>query len=132
MVGLDDFELEVDVTSLGSDVTDLVGVMFRYENADNQYLFFINNDGVFALEQQLNGETDFIVGPSRADAINTGNSINRIRIQSDGPALAAYVNDELVAYIIDSTFRRGDINLFASGSSDQEAIFDNLVVTSID
>lgn len=123
---LDDFIVEVDTN--GEDC--ITGIMFRYEDGANYYSFVVSDAGVYALFQDLNDESDIIVGPSKADFINTGNESNRIKIIAEGSKISAYVNGELTIFINDDTFTRGDINLYALGNC--EATFDNLIVTELE
>lgn len=130
---LDDFMVEVDTKQIGGE-DNLIGIMFRYQNSDNNYIFVISDAGNAALFQYVDDELDIIVGPSQADHINSGNESNHIKIIAEGSKISAYVNGELTFFIYDDTFSRGDINLFAGslGGGIVDATFDNIVVTKLE
>jgi hypothetical protein len=131
----EDFTLDVDFIFVKEEGT--AGIMFRYLDDDNFYLlqiYELNGEGGYALSERVNGDQEIIAGASFADAIEVGmGASNHIRLEVSGPRIAAYVNDELLVYIIDDSFRSGSIELFADrfiSDDPYEIAFDNLVVTS--
>ncbi|MCX6025899.1 MAG: serine protease [Chloroflexi bacterium] len=133
--GLDvvDAIMEVEATTLGGPQDNDFGVLCRYQDNQNYYLFEISSDGYAIIAMYRAGEW---VGLSSdqyqpSDAIAQGEATNRIRAECIGPTLRLYVNDELVAEAEDSTLPSGDVGLIA-GTFDEagtDILFDNFKVS---
>jgi len=124
--------LDVDTKQIGGEAEGLIGIKFRYQDVDNNYVFALSNDGYCYLFQWRQGELDVIALSSQTDHVNNNNEGNHIQIIADGSKLSAYVNGELTIQIFDDTFRRGDINLYAVSTGDfLDAAFDNIVVKEL-
>jgi len=132
--GLDvqDAVIDVETTALDGPQDNDFGVICRYEDNQNFYVFEINSDGYAIIGMYRAGEW---LGLSSekflpSDAILQGNATNRMRAECAGSTLRLYVNDDLVAEADDSTFRSGDVGLIA-GTFDEpgtDILFDNFKV----
>ncbi len=126
-----DFLLDLDTTHQGGPLDNEFGVVFRYVDEDNYYLFSISSDGYYRLRKQIDNEWETIFGwlPSEAIEIGEG-SDNHITILAEGAQLTFLVNDVLLEQIEDDTFDFGGFGL-AVGTFDEgdvEIAFDNLQV----
>ena len=130
-----DFLLEIDTTHLGGPLDNEFGVVFRYVDDDNYYLFTISSDGYYRLQKRVDGEWETILGWLSSEAINVGEgSDNHITILAEGSQLTFLVNDVLLEQIEDDTFDSGGLGL-AAGTFDEgdvEIAFDNLQVWELE
>lgn len=126
-----DFLLDIDTTHLGGPLDNEFGVIFRYVDEDNYYLFSISSDGYYRLQKQVDDEWETILGWYSSEAIETGErSKNHITILAEGPQFIFLVNDVLLEQVEDDTFDAGSLGL-AAGTFDEgdvEIAFDNLQV----
>ena len=131
---LDDFDLEVDASQMGGPDGNEYGIMFRFQDAENYYLFAISGNGYFDLFCLIEGQAYNVVNWTEVPSVKQGLSTNHLRLVADGPQISMYVNGELLAIVPDNTFRRGDIALVAGTfeEGDVEIAFDNLKVTEIE
>ena len=113
------------------------GVICRYQNEENFYLFLISGDGYYAIAKYQSGseQVEYLSGEGQfqpSDAINQGVATNQIEASCIGNELALSINGILVTRITDPTFVIGDIGLgastFKSGTSSIQ--FDDIRVTA--
>lgn len=129
-----DVVAEVEVTPL-TPFSDIgAGVMCRADTSNNGdgYYFMINANGYYSIQV---GEGDNIVPLvdwEQSRAVNAGIDRNVIRAVCLGDQLAMYVNDELVASVVDTTYSSGFAGLaVAAGNNGVDMSFDNVTLYSI-
>lgn len=95
------------------------GLICRYQNEENFYLFLISGDGYYAIGKYQSGNPEVVYltegnqfQPS--DAINQGNATNRIEASCIGNELSLAVNGLALVTVTDPTFVTGDIGVAAS------------------
>lgn len=134
----DDVSIEVTATQLSGPNNNAYGLICRYQDEENFYIFLVSGDGYYAIGRYDGGSSriTYLTGESpyfyqESEAIFRGSAANRLRAECDGDRLAFFVNDELVDEVEDDTFVDGDIGLAASTFEPSTAVieFDNLVVT---
>jgi hypothetical protein len=131
---LDDFDLEVDASQVSGPDDNEYGILFRFQDAQNYYLFAISGNGHFDLFCLVDGQPYNVVNWTEVPSVEQGQSTNHLRLFADGATISMYANGELLATVPDNTFRRGDIGLMA-GSFEEggvEIAFDNLKVAEIE
>lgn len=121
-------------TNPGRDFTDVVitaqtrqvsgpgdnayGLICRYRDEDNFYVFLISGDGYYAIGKYAGDvpQVDYLTGPEYLPSafINQGVAANRLTVRCVGDELSLEVNGELLATVRDSTHTSGDIGLAAS------------------
>lgn len=130
-----DFLLDIDATHLGGPLDNEFGVIFRYVDGDNYYLFSISSDGYYRLQKQVDGEWETILGWFSSEAIKVGEgSDNHITILAEGSQFTFLVNDVLLEQIEDDTFDTGGLGL-AAGTFDEgdvEIAFDNVEIWELE
>ena len=70
-------------------------------------------------------------GWQKSDAIMTGpGAINRLRVVATGPAMAFFVNDELLSKVEDARYSAGQLAMDAGafGNQSTSVAFDNLAI----
>ena len=115
----DDVIITVDAQQVEGPNDNAFGVICRYQNEENFYLFLISSDGYYMIGkyqtgnsqiQYLTGDGEFMV----SDLINQGTSINQIRASCIGNQLTLSVNGIQVDTVTDPTFVTGDVGVGAS------------------
>ncbi|MFC1959344.1 serine/threonine protein kinase [Chloroflexota bacterium] len=116
------------------------GLVFRYQNPDNYYVFTINGQqeaSIWALEngnwRELRGLADTW---TTTDAVNPRGTANSLKINTTLDHFIAYVNDEAVFAVDDETYSVGGVGLYIATSQrpvDEaltEVAFDDFSVTT--
>ncbi|MCU0510124.1 MAG: SH3 domain-containing protein [Anaerolineae bacterium] len=112
-----DFYVEVDAEPLAGPEDGMMGVVFRYTDADNFYAFITSADGYYALIAYVDGELDRLVDWTETDALDAG-AENRLAVLAVGRELALYANDEELDRVTDRAFSEGQIALLAGTNAD--------------
>jgi hypothetical protein len=109
------------------------GVICRESGGGLGYFLRISGDGFYSIQlSTAHGSFTPLVEWAKSDAIHQGNAANHIRAVCDGPNLALYANDVLLAQVTDNTILSGDIALTATTYEDEptRVLFDDLEVFS--
>lgn len=131
-LNIQDAVIEVDAQKMGGSDDNLLGIICRYQNDSNFYIFTISSDGFYGIVKLFNGVHTLIdlENMEYSQVINQGLSSNKIQADCTGNRLALHVNGEKLLEVNDSTFRSGDVGLIA-GTFDMAGTdirFDNFVV----
>ncbi len=126
-----DVKIEVDGTKIGGPKHSELGLIARYVDKNNFYVFLISTDGMAQIQKKENGTYSGISSKSMksVDGINA-DTLNHIVAVCDGDKLELYANGNLVASATDDSFREGQIGLVV-GTADlggADILFDNLFV----
>lgn len=132
-MALTDYLVEVDARQTsGFDGENGYGLIFRYEDEHNYYLFGIEGDK-FNLVHVVDNEFEDLFPLEAASALNTAgapDNVNRLGVLVEGDQITLLINGEVVQQVEDSTYREGAIGLavgaFAGGAV--EVIFDNVAL----
>ncbi len=121
-----DFYVEVDAEPLSGPADGMLGVVFRYTDADNFYAYLTSADGFYALIAYVDGELDRLVDWSETDALEPGGR-NTLGVLAVGRELAVFANDEELDRVTDRSFAEGQLALLAGTNSEGglQAAFDN-------
>jgi len=111
------------------------GLICRYQNEENFYLFLVSGDGYYAIGKYQSGsdEVEYLTADKQfqpSDAINQGNATNRIEAGCIGNELSLAVNGLSLLTVTDPTFVTGDIGVAASTLQPGTSLieFDNIRV----
>lgn len=115
----DDVIINVQANQVGGPDDNAYGVICRYQNEENFYVFLISGDGHFAIGKYQSGspQIQYLSGGGEyvfSDAINQGSSRNDIRASCIGNELSLSANGIPLETVTDPTFVTGDIGLGAS------------------
>jgi hypothetical protein len=127
-----DVQLEVDATRLAGPVFNRFGLICRFQDMSNFYIFIISSDGYYGIGKIKNG-TASLLGQNMmaySAAILQGNGPNYMRFDCVGNSLTGYVNGQVIAITKDVDFSSGDAGLI-TGSFDESGVevsFDNFMV----
>ena len=130
---LANLSLSVEAHSVAGTDDNEYGVIFRYLDGDNFYMFSISSDGQYHVQMQLNDEWVTLKSWTKSSLINQGQATNLIRVEARGTELQFFVNGELLTIVDDATFASGNVGLVV-GTFDEggvEVRFDSLSVRSL-
>ncbi|HSH02378.1 MAG TPA: hypothetical protein VLL52_07650 [Anaerolineae bacterium] len=126
-----DVVIEVTTEQLSTFEDNGYGVMCRADTSNNGdgYYFLVSGDGFVSIRR---GEGDSVTALSDWDEnslVNSGQSINQLKAVCVGSKLELYVNGDLAAEAIDTTYTSGFAG-FAAASAEENAhiAFDNLTI----
>lgn len=133
----DDVIITAEARQVDGPNDNAYGLICRYQNEENFYVFLVSGDGYYAIGKYQSGsETVTYLTPDRqyqsSDAINVGVASNELRVSCIGNTLSFEVNGIELISVTDPTFVTGDIGLAASTLQPGTAIieFDNVLVTA--
>lgn len=134
---VDDVVISTRAQQIGGPNDNAYGIICRYQNPDNYYVFLVSGDGHYAIGKFQSGQEgiEYLTGEglyAPSDVINTGQSINDLQASCIGNQLSLTVNGIQVDSITDPTFVIGDFGLGASTFQPGTAIieFDNFQAIS--
>ena len=125
-----DFRLEVDARKVAGPDDNQFGVIARYRDSDNFYVFAISSDGYYRVRKQVDDEWETLVEWTTSPHIKQGESTNHLTLIAQGADFGFYVNGEHLVDVTDASFTEGDTGLVA-GTFDEAGVrihFDNLEV----
>lgn len=125
-----DFDLALQVRSLMGSEDVGCGLLYRYQDAANHYVFAIGGDGTYSIGIVKQGELIPLREWQPWPHVHRGAAANRLRVRCQGTLCRFYVNDEFTAEIVDDTFLAGHTGLWAESFSDEglEVIFEEVQV----
>ena len=125
--------IEIDAAFIGGPENSAAGIMFRYQDDDNFYLFRIANTGSYSLAVYRAGQQQMLLDWTASPAINGRGQPNRLRVENDGDRIRVYANGILLGEASDTSLRAGQIALAVSTFGQGGAIvqFDTLTVRSL-
>lgn len=128
-----DVSVEVDATKNGGPDDNDLGVICRYQDVDNFYVFEISSDGYAVIGKMTAGNSIEYISSDKmesTDAIHQGIATNHIRADCIGDTLTLYVNGAQVATVTDTDHTSGDVGLMAGtfDTAGADILFDNFVV----
>lgn len=111
------------------------GVLCRYQDENNFYIFLISGDGYYAIGKYQTGEQQITyLTPNQeyvfSDLINQGVATNLLRVSCIGNELSLSVNGLPLVTVTDDSFAGGDVGLGVSTLEPGTAVvqFDDLLV----
>ncbi len=131
----DDLIINVQARQVSGPDDNAYGVICRYQNEENFYVFLISGDGHYAIGKYQSGspQVQYLTGEGQyvfSEAINQGAAQNDIRASCIGNELSLAVNGIPLETATDPTFVTGDIGLGASSFRPGSAVieFDSIRV----
>ncbi len=120
---------QVDAT-LDTTKENAAGLVFRYQDEQNFYVFLIASDQSYDLELYKQDKLTTLIDWTESETIKRAGEPNRLRVEMTGDLIRLFVNDRLLDEISDDTFSKGQMALAATtfDKGNATATFDNLVV----
>ncbi|MEK9163600.1 MAG: hypothetical protein AAB261_09850 [Chloroflexota bacterium] len=112
---------------------DNYGLIFRYKNNANFYLFGISCDGTYRLLRRVEGVFETLVDFTKSNSINPLGQRNILGVRAAGDNLSLYVNDKFLTTVTDKQFADGAIGLYAASrlTPNMTVTFDDVEVYEI-
>jgi hypothetical protein len=128
------FELELEVRSLIASEDVGYGVLFRWQNQSNYYLFGIGGDGYYTVAVVRHGELTPIRSWQQWPHVRRGVAVNRLRVRCQGQSCRFYINDEFTAEVMDEALLAGNLGFWARSFSDHrlDAVFAGMRVWNLE
>jgi hypothetical protein len=127
-----DVSIEADAKKIGGPEDNDFGLICRYSDANNFYVFLAASDGYFAIGKYTNDNFEIIGGDylQETDTVKSGDATNHLRADCVGSTLTMYINGTQVQQVTDSEHTSGDVGLIAStyDTSGTDILFDNFIV----
>lgn len=132
----DDVVIRAEARQVSGSNDNAYGLICRYQNEENFYIFLISGDGYYAIGKYQSGSENvqYLTGDGQfqqSDTINTGIASNEMQVSCVGNDLTLEVNGTPLLTVTDPTFVTGDIGLAASTLQAETGVieFDNVQVT---
>jgi hypothetical protein len=118
-----DVQIEVDATRLAGPLSNRFGLVCRFKDSANFYMFIISSDGYYAIGKLKNGTASLLGQEMMASNqyILQGNATNHLRFDCIGNTLRGSVNDQLIAITSDNDYSNGDAGLI-TGTFDESGV----------
>jgi len=115
----DDVIIDVNARQLSGANDNAYGVICRYQDEENFYLFLISGDGYYVVGKYKSGEDRVIYLTEEgqyipSEIINQGQATNNIQASCVGSELSLSVNGVPLLTVTDTDFSSGDIGLAVS------------------
>ena len=132
----EDVVIDVEAKQISGPDDNAYGIICRYQDENNFYLFLISGDGYYAIGKYIGGENRVVYLTEdgqfqQSDRINQGAATNQIQAACVGSELSLIVNGEPLVTVSDTSFVSGDIGLAVSALQQGTIVveFDDLLVT---
>jgi len=130
VAAVSDFTLSVEAQRIsGSEGSEIAGygVMFRWVDSDNYYLFRIGDDQEFNFFLLENGERSTLIDWTSSSAIRPG-EVNRLTVTAAGSHFVLSINDQIVGEADNGRLPSGIVGLVTRLYAGHESVFefDNL------
>jgi hypothetical protein len=128
-----DIAVETDATFGNGPSESAAGIIFRYQDDDNFYLYRISDTGSYSLAVYSAGQQQMLLDWTASPAINPRGQPNKLRVEAVGEHMRLFVNGRLLGEASDMSLRTGEVALAVSTFSQggTTVLFDNLVVRSL-
>ena len=128
-----DFTLEADARWVEGPESARFGLIFRHQDNDNFYFFFISGEGKYTIRKRQDGEWQSVddVHWIPSPHIKMGRTTNQLRVVCFGTKFSFYVNGQHLITVQDDAFDKGKVGLIVAtvtGSDPIKVAFDNLSV----
>lgn len=115
----DDVIMTSKATQVDGPDNNAYGLICRYQDENNFYIFLISGDGYYAIGKYQTGTPQIIYLTENqeyifSEAIQQGAAMNDIRASCIGNELSLQVNGTPLVTVSDPTFVRGDVGLGVS------------------
>lgn len=124
-------QIEFDARLINGPPETGVGLIFRYQDADNFYLFTVSGDGFYNLEMISDGRWQTLIDWTATPAIQPSGQINRLSVTMIEDHITLAINGVVVDETVEPHFTAGAaalaITTFEDGTA--TAMFDNLRIS---
>jgi hypothetical protein len=119
-----DVSLEASITIADVNPAGYAGLLARFHNQDNFYLFAVDGQGRWQVQLLQDGELLTVAPWQKLSWLNPAGQSNLLALEDDGQVLRLYLNGELVYELVDSVLPPGDIGVFGAAPANAMAQVD--------
>jgi hypothetical protein len=117
-VAFEDFSLEVSITIASVNPAGYAGLIGRYQDSNNFYLFAVDGQGRWQVQLLQDGEL-LPLGPWQALTwLNPAGESNLLALEDDGQIVRLYLNGDVIYELVDSALPPGDAGVFGAAPAD--------------
>jgi hypothetical protein len=131
---LSDITIDVDAQKIAGSDGDEYGVMCRYKDEDNFYIFTIASNGYYASGKFIDGKWSSLGEQEWEfnDVIHTEAGSNHLKLTCAYNNFTLEVNGSVLVNVTDPDIRAGDVGLYvcAYDTPGVEVLFDNFIVST--
>jgi hypothetical protein len=129
-----DFIIELEARSLFPSEDVGYGLLYRYQNQANYYVFAVGGDGYYTIAVVRKGTLTPLRDWQQWPHVRRGTATNQLRVRCEGARCDFYVNGEFTAQVTDETFLNGDVGLWGQTFSDEtlDVIFEDIKLWMLD
>ena len=129
----EDAVIEADATRSGGPEDNDFGLICRYQDNRNFYMFIISSDGYYGIVK-LKDDQHSLIGAEQlqfSDKISLSQPTHKLRAECSGDLLKFSVDGIPLIEAHDSDFKKGDIGVMAGAYAQPgvDVLFDNVMVT---
>lgn len=118
----EDFLVSVDAAAASGSGDSRIGIVFRYQDQENFYLYSISSDGYYLLSRLAQDEWTRLIRWRPSDAIDTSDGAwNSLALLVEDGSFSLLANDQLLATYEDDDSYVGKIGLLAGAFDDDGA-----------
>jgi hypothetical protein len=127
-----DVQIEVDITRLGGPTDNDFGVVCRYRDEKNFYMFLVSSDGYYGIGK-IKDDQHSLIGTDQLQysaQILPDQTMHHVRADCVGQTLRLFVDGNLLLEAQDSDFSAGDVGVLAGSYATPgvDILFDNFTV----
>lgn len=122
--------VEVEAYRAAGPIDNQYGIVVRYRDQGNFYLFSVASDGLYAVQMLRNDQWIDLHPWTTSEAIRQGDGVNALRVECQGSVMRFFVNNQFLTEVMDATFPSGSVGLLAGTFAEGGVVvhFDNLLV----
>lgn len=107
-----------------------IGVLCRYQDADNFYALEVSEDGYYTIWKYVNGAQTVLIEWTISDLIATDSRPFELNATCNGAQLSVGINGKMLATVTDTEFTSGEVGLIAGTYNNGGLVvsFDNFEV----
>jgi hypothetical protein len=129
-----DAVVEIEAYRTSGPIDNQYGVIVRYRDNGNFYLFSVSSDGLYSVQMLRNDQWIDLQPWTISEAVRQESGVNVLRVECQGSLMRFFINDQYVAEVEDSTFASGSMALLAGSFAEGGVVvhFDSIRVQAAD
>ncbi len=126
--------LETSAAIAPATPTGAVGLIGRFVDSANFYLFSVDGAGQFSVRMWMDGQSYVLQMPSVMPMIYTAGESNRLALEDNGERLRFYVNQAMLFEVSNPEIEQGrsGISVFSPDGGAASASFDWLAIYAVE
>jgi len=129
-----DMIVEVEAYRDTGPIDNQYGIIVRYRDQGNFYLFSVASDGLYAVQMLRNDQWIDLHPWTASQAVRQETGVNVLRVECEGSVIRFFANGQFLTEVDDITFPSGSVGLLAGTFAEGGVVihFDNLLAQATD